>query len=200
LEGSSVAKRGAGKKSREGLSQDGIHRESEIRESLRSKLLAAPGRAAFLIAMRCRLPVDFHPFCRKVHQPDLENAGAGIQEKLGFAISVCRRVGHLDEEEDIRRTGVGMRIEIRVRLEQGQVRLGLRVLTELNRVLGRNDRTISHDPIQQANKPLDTRSMAAPDRGHLDDLPIKKLHSISFREHPGLPHTMELLHREQPSG
>jgi hypothetical protein len=182
------------------LSQYGVHREIEVGQSPGSKTLTAPDDAAFLIAAGSRHPVEFHPFRRKVHQPDLGDAEPRVQRKLRFAITVDGGLCHLDEEQDIRRTGVSLRIEILPGPQQSEVRLRLRMLPQSERVLDTHNCSIANELGKQPIQPINNSGVTTPDRGHQHDLAIKKLHSIIFREHAGPAHTMEFFHREQPSG
>jgi hypothetical protein len=52
--------------------------------------------------------------------------------------------------------------------------------------------------MQQAIQPADTRGVAAPDRGHLDDLSGEEFNTVVFAEDARVGHLMKLVDAKQP--
>src|SRR5207237_5772136 len=69
--------------------------------------------------------VDLDRAAWHVHDPDLGDAGAGVERELRPAVVVARGLGDLDDEQHVRRPGVPLRVEVGAWLEDAQVRLRL---------------------------------------------------------------------------
>ena len=67
----------------------------------------------------------------------------GVERKLDVAIVGERGIGHLDHEEDILRPRGRRGAEVVAPAQQREVRLGLGVLAEHDRVLHRDERAFS---------------------------------------------------------
>src|SRR5207237_3405592 len=85
--------------------------------------------------------VDLDRAAWHVHDPDLGDAGAGVERELRPAVVVARGLGDLDDEQHVRRPGVPLRVEVGAWLEDAQVRLRLGPAAEDGRIMKPHDRT-----------------------------------------------------------
>ena len=87
------------------------------------------------VALRRWVGVDIDAFGREVDQPHGRDASPGVERD---PVILRRGIGDLHHKPHIRRSWVGLGIEVRPGMEQGQVRLGFRVGAKVERVLDRD--------------------------------------------------------------
>ena len=138
----------------------------------------------------------------QVDQPDFRYAVSGIERHLslsveGLPVEPDGRIGDFDEQEDVRRLRMCVRIEILSGAQHGQVGLRLGVLAQSDRVLGREDGT----PGQRLGKEIvqtgDHAGVWAPDRSHIDQRSFDELHPVVRAENADLSHLVEIPDRQE---
>jgi hypothetical protein len=83
-------------------------------------------------------------------------------------------------------------IEVRARAQQRQIRLGLGVLAEDDGVLDRHHGELPNGLGQEPIQLVDTSPMRAPDRRHLNNLPLDELNPFVLTQDAGLAHAMKI--------
>src|SRR3989442_244128 len=115
------------------------NRHDETRHLARLQVLVRAGDAGFCELALLRPAKHTHPLARQVQHPVLRDASTGIHARLVPQIEIQRRIGDLNEQDDVFGLGVGVAIEVRAVAEHGEVRLRFRKLAEADGVLTANN-------------------------------------------------------------
>ena len=92
------------------------------------------------------------------------------------------------------------RVIVRAILEQHDIRLRLRVVTEPNRILDADNGFSRKVCDEQRVRPIHAGDMPVPDRTHLDDLAFDEFHARILIEDAGVRHPVILINRKELPG
>lgn len=126
---------------------------------------------------------------------------SSVQARLAPEFVLDRAVGNLDHQQDVRGRGMGRSVgalALRVRPQNGQIRLGLGSVAEPNRVLDADLSRVLEALDEEARELIDLVGMEGTNRGHLDDLPLDQLDPIVLAQDAGFGHSVVLVDGEQP--
>ena len=116
------------------------------------------------VAVGGRRGVALHQPLLEVHQPHFADLGPRIQRQLGPAVVSNGDALHLDEQEDIIRTEVGLGVEIVTRFEQGDVGDRLVEIVQSHRVLHVDNPGTVRQAGEDGGDAVDSRCVQAPYR------------------------------------
>jgi hypothetical protein len=97
------------------LTEEGIDRENKLRKHLGSGRLAPLQGAYVLIAVRGGMAIHLQALCGHVEQPDLRHPGLGIDGQFDLAVCYHRGIGNFDNQINVLRLRMRVRIEIGAR-------------------------------------------------------------------------------------
>jgi MFS family permease len=173
--------------------------EADVGERERRHRLAGPVPRHAGIAVGARLPVDLDRAVHRQAEPELCDAGPGIEARLDEPVEADGRVGHLDRQQDVLGGGKLPAVGDGPWPQQDQIRLRLRAGPDDHGVLRRDDGAVAEPGEEQPVGVDHTAGVSRTDRRHLDDLTLDQLDALVRTEDAGLRHAVVLLHTEQPA-
>jgi hypothetical protein len=128
-----------------------------------------------------------------INHPDLRNAGARVEARLGAEVEGERRVGDFDDEKHFRGGGMRARVIVGPAPEEREIRLGHRAIRDHGWILDGHDDAVAAALNEELVQLLDASRMRTSDRRHLDDLPVDQLQPRIGWEYSRLAHAEVLL-------
>jgi hypothetical protein len=157
--------------------------DGQIRKGSGSERFAPADAAELGVGSRGWLSINFDEALGKVDDPDLGDAGPGVEGQLLVAINEERGVGNFDEQEDIRWCWVGVAIEIGPRLQQHEIGLRFVVFTEMQRILYAGDPTLVGGILKEDDEPFDGTAVEGTDGHHMNNLSVEQFDAFVLVQH-----------------
>src|SRR3989440_1325115 len=153
--------------------QDLVGADDQRWEPERCELFTPPRGADSRVASRGGLLVDLDLVSRQVYQPHLRDAGPGVERDLVQTIRCHRGVGHLDDQERVRRARVCGLVTVGTVPEHDDVRLRLLILTQDHWILDTDGSQVAGSTHEERGQTVDARRVTNTNWAHLDDLAVQ---------------------------
>ena len=135
----------------------------------------------------------------QVDQPVLGNTKTRVEFGLHRAVVADRRLGDLDDQQDIGQARVRRGIEVGARTQQGDIGLGLVEEIEPDGVLRTNDGALAGTRDEVVKEPGDDCRVPGPATHLGHHLAVDELDAIVFAQDAGLAHLLVFVRGESPS-
>src|SRR6266478_1939580 len=158
----------AGVKGRNNLLRENLrHGDAHLGQRERADLFVSRDGEGCPVSARARIAEDAQRTPLKIDHPRFSDARARVQRYLRVEVEPKRRVRDLDHQQSIRGDRMRLRIVVGAWLEQNDVGLRYRALTDDERALPRYDRPIARKANEEAMQDPHHGGMQTPDRRRL---------------------------------
>jgi len=135
----------------------------------------------------------------QVGNPIFPNTQYGVESDFHRCVVVERRIGNLDDEQNVGTSGILVDIEIISGPKQDEVRLRGDQLVQNHCSLNSNDRTVTGEAYERAGRSVHRGSMARSDRTHFDDLAADEFDPFVRTKDAGIDHPQAFFDGKEPS-